>query len=107
MTMLSVQKIVAVENELHAAEQAEQEKADLWLKAQEEKFLAEQQKRLAEVEAESRKVQKEALEAAGQEAVTLVKSAEHRVSQLAGVSDDILCSVLHKHLVAIVSGEVP
>ena len=107
MTMPSLHKIVAVENELHAVEQAEEKKADLWLKEQEEQILAGHKQRLAELEAKSEAAQEEALRAAEKEAAGILEAAEQKAAQLSGLSDETLCRVLQKYLVAILTGKVP
>ena len=107
MSMSSLQKIVAVENELHAAEQAEKNKADLWLKDQEKRIFGEQKLRLTELETKKEEIANKAQKGAERRAAVIVEAAERHAEQLAVLSDDFLCRSLQKHLVSIITGNPP
>lgn len=107
MTTRSLQKIVAVENELLAAERAEEGKARKWLQEQERELGREQDRELAELEARQELARDRARQAAAQKAAEHVASAKQYAGRLAALDDDVLRSIIKKHLVAIITGTVP
>jgi len=104
MTIPSLQKIVAVENELLAAEQEEQGKAQRWLQEQTRKLEAEQQQELAELEAGLETARIEARQEAERKAAAVVAAADQYAARITGLDDETLGRLLREHLVSIITG---
>ena len=107
MTTESLHNIIAVENELHAREQAEKGRAEHWLGEQGVTIRAEFRERRAALEAEMEAARQQARESAERRAAETVNAAEARARQLAAVSDETLRRLLDRHLVAMVTGRLP
>ncbi len=107
MTTQSLQNIIKVENELHAREQAEQEKVAKWLHEQERSILAEHQARLDELAANKEKIKEQARKAAGEKASDIIRKAEERAVVLKELDDAILFRCLEKHFLSIITGNIP
>ena len=100
-------QIIAVENELHAQEEAEKARAAQWLGEQREVLRAalarQRAEQVAQVEAERARAQ----ERAENEAAARVRAAEEQARRLAGADDALLGRVLARHLRALVEGRLP
>ncbi|MHB8810560.1 MAG: hypothetical protein ACYC9M_11170 [Desulfobulbaceae bacterium] len=107
MTTESLHNIIAVENELHAREQAEQARAEQWLAEQERAVRAESQQHLAALAAEMEASRQQAREGSVRRAAEIVSAAEQNARRLASVSDEILLRILERHLVDMVTGRLP
>ena len=88
MTMQSLQKIINLENELYAAEQAEADKAAQWL------------------EQKIRKVREQAEEDAKQNAAEMVQMAKDRADFIVGIADSELRNLLIDFLTEF-KGKIP
>lgn len=107
MTTQSLQNIIQIENELHAKEQAEQEKVANWLQEKEESLAAEHQARLDELAGKKEKVKEQARKEAEKKASDIIKKAQERAAVLDGLDDDTLCRYLEKHFLSIITGNIP
>ena len=107
MTTESLHNIIAVENELHAREQAEQARAEQWLAEQESSARAESQQHLAALAAEMETSRQQAHQGSVRRAAEIVSAAEQSARRLASVSDEVLLRILERHLVDIVTGRLP
>ena len=106
MTMQSLQKIINLENELYAAEQAEADKAAQWLKQQQEDIHQEHEQRLVDLEQKIRKVREQAEEDAKQNAAEMVQMAKDRADFIVGIADSELRNLLIDFLTEF-KGKIP
>lgn len=106
MTIQSLQKIIRLERELYAAEQAEQEKASRWLKEQEAEILRQHEKQLAALEEKISEVKTRATEDATTKASSLIREAQARAESIDGVEDSGLRRLVEKSLRYIVGQAV-
>lgn len=106
MTIQSLQKIIRLERELYAAEQAEQEKASLWLKEQEAEILRQHEKQLAALDEKISEVKTQATEDATAKASSLIREAQARAECIDGVEDSGLRRLVEKNLHSIVGQAV-
>lgn len=106
MTIQSLQKIIRLERELYAAEQAEQEKAFLWLKEQETEILRQHEKRLAALEEKISEAKAQATEDATAKASSLIREAQARAECMDGVEESGLRRLVEKSLRYIVGQTV-
>lgn len=107
MTTESLHNIIAVENELHAQEQAEKARAEQWLAAQSAAMHAELRQCQAVLAQEMEAARQQARANAESRAAETVRMAEERARRLAGVGDKDLGRILEQHLIAIVTGRLP
>ena len=94
MTIESLQKIIALEEELNAAEQAEQEKVSLWLKEQQDEILQRHAAELTALTEKKTEAAKQAEEEAEKKAAAIVQEAKARAEGLDRLDD----AVLRRHL---------
>lgn len=106
MTIQSLQKIISLEQELYAAEQAEQEKASAWLAEQQAEILRHYESNLASLEGKISAVKKQAAADATTKAAALIREAKARSDDMDGLEDSVLRVLLQKTLAYIV-GQTP
>ena len=106
MTIESLQKIFTLEAKLLAAEQAEQERADLWLNDEEEKILRQHDKELAALEEKKEASKTQAAKEAKQKASAMVKKAKAQADKLDKLADAALAGRLTKAL-KFITGQLP
>lgn len=107
MTMQSLQNIIRIENELHAHEQAEREKAAQWLKVQEAEINGSYQDKRDALASKQEEAKKQAIKQAEEKAHAIISTARKKASFLAALDDDTLTRHLQKHLISILSGNIP
>ena len=98
MTMQSLQNILKLENELHAVEKSEEEKARLWLKQQHREILRVHEQDLSTFEHKRAKARNRAEKEASRDAEKMVQEAKDHAEYLVGKSDSILRSILENFL---------
>ena len=100
-------QIIAVENELHAQEEAEQARAVQWLGEQEKALRAGLARQRAELAAAVEAARGQARAKAEREAAEKLRAAEQLARQLSGTDDALLRQILARHLQAMVEGRLP
>ncbi|MCL7486811.1 MAG: hypothetical protein M8357_01380 [Desulfobulbaceae bacterium] len=106
MTIESLRKIISLEEELYAAEQAEQERAGLRLKEQQEEILRRHGEELAALAEKKTRAAKQAAEEAGQKAAAIVQEAKARAKAMDRLDD----AALRHHLATVlkyIAGQAP
>jgi len=104
MAIQSLQKIISLENELSAAEEAERQKVALWLKEQEAEILRRYGEDLAALEGERRAARGDAENTAKKQAAALLQQAQKRAALYDGLDDSDLQNAL-KDIRHFVSGQ--
>ena len=106
MSTECLHQIIAVENELHAHEQAEQARAVQWLGEQEKALRAGLARQRAELAAEVEAARGQARTTAEREAEEKLRAAEQLAQRLAEADDALLSRVLARHLQAMIEGTI-
>ena len=106
MTIQSLQKIISLEEELFAAEQAEREKAALWLKAESVEILRLHNEELLALEEKQEKHKKKFVVKANQEASARLRAASASALDVDGLTDELLAPYVVK-ILKIITGDVP
>ena len=106
MTIQSLQKIIILEEELFAAEQAEREKAALWLKAQYAGILRQHDDEFSALEEKQEKLKKQFVVKANQEASAKLQAASANALHVGGLDDEVLIPYVVK-ILKMITGNVP
>lgn len=107
MSTECLHQVIAVENELHAHEQAEQAKAAQWLGEQEKALSVGLARQRAELAAEADAARGQARAKAEREAAEKIRAAEQLARRLSEAEDALLSRVLARHLQAMIQGRLP
>lgn len=107
MTMQSLHSIVKIENELHAKEKAEQDRAAQWLREQEKEILAEHQARFDAMSGSQEEILEKTRVEAERNAADVVAQARKMAGCLDRLDNETLSACIDKHLVAILTGTIP
>jgi len=106
VTIQSLHKIISLEEELFAAEQAERERATLWLKAQCAEILRQHDDELSAIEEKQEKFKKQSVIKANQEASARLQAASANALHVGGLDDEVLIPYVVK-ILKIITGDVP
>ena len=106
MTIQSLQKIISLEEELFAAEQAERDKAALWLKAECAEILRQHSEELLALEEKQEKHKKQFVAKVNQEATARLRAASANALHVDGLDDEVLAPYVVK-ILKIINGDVP
>jgi len=106
VTIQSLQKIISLEEELFAAEQAERDKAALWLKAECAEILRQHNEKLLALEEKQEKLKKQFAAKANQEASARLQAVSAKALHVGGLDDEVLTPYVVK-ILKIITEDVP